>query len=139
AGRSPSAQRAMFIARSVGWALNALANPPANRLIPLDNNDYPDDAHEQDLLLRLSHRSGMILSSAELVSLVHPPSASVRIEKLVRESGKTRAAPAIATGLDYVLGQNAHAGKTADVGLSEDQRSRHIYIIGASGTGKSTL
>ena len=73
----------MLIARSVGWALNALANPPSNRLIPQSNDDYPDSIHEQDLLRRLTHRSGMILSSAELVSLVHPPSSSVRIEKLV--------------------------------------------------------
>ncbi len=139
AGRSPSPERAMLIARSVGWALNTLANPPANRLIPLANDDYPDNVHERDLLRRLTHRSGMILSSAELVSLVHPPSASVRIEKLVREAGRTRAAPAIATGQPYVLGLNAHAGKSAEVSLSEDQRSRHLYVIGASGTGKSTL
>lgn len=139
AGRSPSPQRAMLVARSIGWALNALANPPANRLVPLDNDEYPDDVHELDLLRRATHRSGMILSSSELVSLVHPPSASVRIEKLVRETGKTRAAPAIATGHDCVLGVNAHAGKIVDVSLSEDQRLRHLYVIGASGTGKSTL
>jgi GTPase SAR1 family protein len=81
----------------------------------------------------------MILSSSELVSLVHPPSSSVRIEKLVRESGKTRAAPGVATGHDYVLGTNAHAGKSVEVSLNEEQRSRHVYVVGASGTGKSTL
>jgi hypothetical protein len=139
AGRSSSPQRAMLIARSIGWALNALANPPGNRLIPLANDDYPDDVHELDLLRRTTHRSGMILSSSELVSLVHPPSSSVRIEKLVREWGKTRAAPSLATGHDYVLGTNTHAGRTIEVALSDDQRSRHLYLVGASGTGKSTL
>lgn len=139
AGRSPSPQRAMLIARSIGWALNALANPPANRLVPLDNEDYPEDVHELDLLTRATHRSGMILSSSELVSLVHPPSSSVRIEKLVRESGKTRLAPALATGHEYVLGANTHGGRVTDVSLSEDQRSRHMYVVGASGTGKSTM
>src|SRR5262249_24486611 len=53
--------------------------------------------------------------------------------------GKTRPAPAIARGHDYVLGSNAHAGREEEVSLSEDQRSRHLYVIGASGTGKSTL
>jgi hypothetical protein len=139
AAHSASPERAMLIARSIGWALNALANPPVNRLIPLDNDDYPDDVHEADLLRRSTHRSGMILSSSELVSLVHPPSSSVRIEKLVRETGKTRPASATATGHDYVLGSNAHAGRLAEVSLSEDQRSRHMYVVGASGTGKSTM
>jgi hypothetical protein len=93
AGRSTSPERAMLIARSIGWSLNVLANPPGNRLIPLANDGYPDNIHEQDLLLRCSHRSGTILSSSELASLVHPPSSSVRIEKLIRAAGKTRAAP----------------------------------------------
>ncbi|MCC6348384.1 MAG: type IV secretory system conjugative DNA transfer family protein [Candidatus Eisenbacteria bacterium] len=137
--RSPDPQRAMLLARSVGWALNALTNPPANRLVPLANDDYPDEFHEQDLLRRLTRRSGMLLSCAELVSLVHPPSATVRLEKLVRESGKTRMAPAVATNHDYVLGTNMHAGKSTPVALSDDQRSRHLYVVGASGTGKSTL
>lgn len=139
AGCSSSPQRAMLVARSIGWALNTLANPPVNRLIPLSNDDYPDDVHESDLLERSSHRSGMILSSSELVSLVHPPSSSVRIEKLVRETGKTRPAPGTATGHDYVLGTNAHGGRMTEVSLSEDQRSRHMYVVGASGTGKSTM
>jgi len=139
AGRSPSPGRAMLIARSVGWALNVLANPPGNRLIPLANGGYPDAIHERDLLLRQTHRSGMILSSAELASLVHPPSASVQIEKLIRTAGKTRAAPAIAAGYGYVLGTNTHAARSVEVSLSEDQRSRHLYCVGASGTGKSTL
>src|SRR5205823_4196864 len=36
-------------------------------------------------------------------------------------------------------GTNTHAGSTSQVSLSEDQRSRHMYVVGASGTGKSTL
>lgn len=139
AGRSPEPGRAKLIARSVGWALNSLANPPGNRLIPLTNTDYPDDAHEADFLERRTRRSGMILSSSELVSLVHPPSASVHVEKLIREAKKTRAAPAIAADPGYVLGTNVHSGKSVEVGLNPEQRSRHMYIIGASGTGKSTL
>ena len=81
----------------------------------------------------------MLLNSDELLSLVHLPSASVRSEKLVRETKKTKAAPASATGHRFILGENNHQGKTAPVGLSSDQRTRHTYVIGGSGTGKSTL
>src|SRR5271155_3608743 len=38
-----------------------------------------------------------------------------------------------------VLGENIHAGKSLTVALSPEQRVRHCHIIGASGTGKSTL
>ncbi|MBI1818649.1 MAG: ATP-binding protein [Deltaproteobacteria bacterium] len=81
----------------------------------------------------------MILNTEELVSLVHPPSASVRLAKLERERRKTKAAPATVIGHELVLGENRHAGKTMTVTLNAEQRSRHAYLIGASGTGKSTL
>ena len=35
--------------------------------------------------------------------------------------------------------ENDHAGKTVRVTQSPEQRVRHTYLIGASGTGKSTL
>ncbi|HEY1903070.1 MAG TPA: helix-turn-helix domain-containing protein [Terracidiphilus sp.] len=37
------------------------------------------------------------------------------------------------------MGENSHAGQTTPVTLSAEQRSQHCYMIGASGTGKSTL
>src|SRR5205823_3869006 len=37
------------------------------------------------------------------------------------------------------LGNNLHAGKSVEVRLLPDERVRHCHIIGASGTGKSTL
>ena len=38
-----------------------------------------------------------------------------------------------------MLGTNEHDGETRRVSLSTEARLRHSYIIGASGTGKSTL
>src|SRR5207253_6134516 len=83
AAQATTPERALMIARSIGWGLNTLANPPANRLIPLSNDNYPDHLHLTDLLQRTTHRSGMLLSSSELVSLVHPPTASVQVEQLM--------------------------------------------------------
>lgn len=137
--KSHSRDGAWRIAKSLGGALAQFASPTSNEFIPLENDGYPDDGHEADLLERRSRRSGMLLNSEELVSLVHLPSVSVRAEKLVRETEKTKAAPQIATGQQLVLGENVHAGETRVVSLSPDQRVRHTYLIGASGTGKSTL
>jgi len=81
----------------------------------------------------------MLLNSDELISLVHLPSESVRAPKLKRETKKTKVAPSIAQGNSLVLGENIHVRKTVAVSISADQRTRHMYVIGASGTGKSTL
>jgi Helicase HerA, central domain/TraM recognition site of TraD and TraG len=139
AAQSPEQLRARELVRAIGAALTPLAAPGSNELIPLTNRDYDFELHEEDLLLRRTHRSGMILNSAELVSLVHPPSASVRAEKLARESRKTKAAPPITQGHALVLGENTHQGRTTLVTVGTEQRLRHTHIVGATGTGKSTL
>ncbi|MBX3024671.1 type IV secretion system DNA-binding domain-containing protein [bacterium] len=131
--------RAEKLMRGLARALGQFADPTSNGLIPLTNDNYAHEAHERDLLHRHSHRSGMILNTEELVGLVHPPSASIRLAKLDRERRKTKAAPATVVGHELLLGENRHAGKAMPVTLSAEQRSRHIYLIGASGTGKSTL
>jgi hypothetical protein len=139
AGQSPTASRAWEIARTLAGGLSQLSNPPSNELIPLSNDGYDDAMHAEDVYYRQSRRSGMLLNSAELISLVHPPSISVRAIKLRRELKKSRAAPAIAMGQQFVLGQNIHQGQETLVTLSPDHRLRHMHIIGSTGTGKSTL
>ena len=137
--RSDQPQRAESIARGLSAALSSLSEPSANQLVPLEHLEL--EFHEVclDTINRRIRHSGMILNSAELVSLVHVPSPSVQTPKLRRETRKTKAAPAIACGHDLVLGTNEHNTQRRSVTLSNDQRVRHMHVIGASGTGKSTL
>lgn len=139
ATQSASPQRCWQIVKAFGGALAQFDNPASNELIALSNDDYPEIDHEIDVLARSTHRSGMILNAEELVSFVHLPSSSVRSDKLKRHAKKTKAAPGIANGQSLLLGENRHGGITRPVGLSLEQRTRHLYTIGASGTGKSTL
>jgi len=138
-GQSPSSSRAWEIARALAGGITLLSSPKSNELIPLSNDGYDDDMHVEDVYYRQSRRSGTLLNSEELVSLVHPPSVSVRAAKLRRELKKTKAAPEIASGGQFVLGENIHQGQTTLVSLTPEQRLRHMHIIGATGTGKSTL
>lgn len=139
AAKSDDERAAGRIVRSIASGLPQLANPLGNELIPLSNDGYNEGYHEQALLRRLSFRCGMILNQDELVSLVHPPSTGVRTEKLVRDAESTKAAPSLAIGHALTLGANEHQGETHQVTLSNDQRTRHLHLIGSSGSGKSTL
>jgi len=139
AAQSPHYGRAWTIAKALGAGLAQFADPPSNELIPLSDDQYPAAEHETDLVLRQARRSGMLLNSEELVSLVHVPSASLRVPKVAREMKKTKAAPSTAAGRDLVLGENLHAGRTTPVTLGTEERMQHTHVIGASGTGKSTL
>ena len=138
-GYSNSEQRAWEIARGFAGGLVQLADPHSNELIPLTNDSYDQAEHIEDVLRRTSHRSGMILNSCELAMLVHPPSASIRSTKLRRYFTKTRPAPTSVNGHDLVLGENLHRGEITKVSLDIRQRLNHMHMIGATGTGKSTL
>jgi len=132
-------ERMLQLARDLAGSLRVFTHPNGNKLIPLKNDDYPSEDHIEDVLQRQSRRSGMILNSDELIGFVHLPSSAVRSPVFQRQTTKTKAAPMIARHGNALLGNNDHAGQTVEVRLSPEQRTRHCHIIGASGTGKSTL
>jgi hypothetical protein len=140
AAKGKTFERVLQVASDLAGSLKVFAHPQGNELIPLINDDYPFTEHIEDVLRRQSRRSGMILNSDELIGFVHLPSSAVRTPVFQRQTTKTKAAPLItrhANGL--LLGYNEHAGETIEVRLSPEQRVHHTHIIGASGTGKSTL
>lgn len=137
---APTHEAAAVVGRRLAVAVSASMRSPANELLSLSLTPELADIELRDLLDRTTHRSGILLSLSELLTLVHPPSASVRAPTLRRLSSRTRTAPErFAQNTDFILGTNEHEGETRRIGLSVEDRLRHTYVVGASGTGKSTL
>lgn len=84
----------------------------------------------------------MLLSAGEIGALYHfPYTKSVRTEDLIKS--KSRELPAPLTlknnlGLDTVFATNRYGNTETPIGLTDDERSRHMYLIGQTGSGKST-
>jgi DNA helicase HerA-like ATPase len=91
----------------------------------------------------LSQRSGLILAASELASLYHfPPERLGRTDNLIASLSKTLPAPvSLKSGreLAVILGENQHHGIATPIGLSEAERERHVFIIGGTGNGKTTM
>ncbi len=137
--KSGSFEEAWEILRGLARALRVFSNPEGNELVPLANDDYPAEAHLEDVLRRQTRRSGMLLNADELAGFVHLPSPAVRTARFQRQSKTSKAPPKSLSPVGVLLGTNLHAGKTTPVRLSAEQRTRHMHVIGASGTGKSTF
>jgi hypothetical protein len=140
AAQAESFERAAIIVQNMARALHTFARADNNHLIPLTNDDYQFKAHEEDLLNRQSHRSGMLLNREELCGFAHLPGDEVRSPELRRQSTRTKAAPSsvlFPTGI--LFGCNEHAGRSTEVRMTAEQRVRHTHILGATGQGKSTL
>ncbi len=84
-----------------------------------------------------------IFSTSELASLFHfPNSQSAKTENIVKSLSKSLPAPVSLknnTELSILLGENHHQGTMTPIGLTEAERERHLYIIGGTGNGKTTL
>lgn len=134
-----SIERAWEIIADLAAPLSGLSTQGSNFLVPLNNDTYAAHDHEKDILSRQTRRSGMVLNMEEVIPLLTPPTTSTS-RKLRRETKQTNPVPEKLTHAGALcLGGNTHAGKTKEVFLSSENRVRHMHVIGASGTGKSTL
>lgn len=88
-------------------------------------------------------KASNIFSASELSSLFHfPHSVTAKTENVVKSLSRTLPAPVSlknGTRLDIRLGKNEHHGSETAIGLTEDERQRHVYIIGGTGNGKTTM
>jgi len=84
-------------------------------------------------------KQAMILNVEELASLFHLPASSTEIPKIKWLKNKEAPAPVNLPKSGVLIGESVFRGEHKAVYLAEDDRRRHIYIVGQTGTGKSTL
>jgi hypothetical protein len=135
-GQSTTDEKAYAISERISMALLQTAYSSSNTLIPLTG--YDPELFLSDILWRRSHRTGMILNAKELATFVHYPFTAAS-KKLERDLRKTKPAPRIAEGHDFILGRNIHQGNERIPTLNTSLRLKHMHVIGATGTGKSTF
>ena len=80
-----------------------------------------------------------ILSTEELATLYHLPNKSVETPHIFWVRAKRAPAPAQVPKEGLYLGKSSYRGVTRPVYIGDDDRMRHIYIIGKTGEGKSEL
>ena len=91
----------------------------------------------------LSFTKTSILSISEVSGIYHFPFTGItNTENLVKSHSKTLSAPlSLKKGrkMDVTFGNNHYGGTTTLIGLTEEERETHMYIIGRTGSGKTTM
>ena len=90
----------------------------------------------------LARNSGVFSASeiAELYHVAHTEAA--KTENIVRSLSKTLPAPISLKGaadFDVVIGRNVHHGAETLIGLTAAERQKHVYVLGGTGNGKTTM
>ncbi|MBU1000063.1 DUF87 domain-containing protein [Patescibacteria group bacterium] len=80
-----------------------------------------------------------VLTPDELASIFHFPNKSIETPYISWLSSKRAPAPEKIPSSGLFLGRSVFRGVDRPVYLSEDDRRKHMYIIGRTGTGKSEL
>lgn len=95
-----------------------------------------------DYILRIfpQHKKHNVLNSVELATLFHfPDQRSIPTSQLERQDSKQVDGPRNMSEEGLLLGYNIFRGAKKKVYLSTQDRQRHMYAVGQTGTGKSTF
>lgn len=83
---------------------------------------------------------GTILNSVEMATLFHlPDQKNIPTSQLQRQATKQVDGPHQLLDEGFLLGYNVFRGVKKEIRLATNDRRRHTYIIGQTGTGKSKL
>lgn len=85
-----------------------------------------------------THES-MVLSSEELASIFHLPIAASGVPRIAWLSSREVAPPPSFASSGVIIGESLFRGEHKIVQFSDDDRRRHLYLVGQTGTGKSHL
>lgn len=136
---------------SIRKAIGSFDDPPYQALEARPNFPYMLRGPYRRFLFKhrlpaLLDRNSCILSAAELSALYHlPNSESAKTEGVATALSRTLAVPTAVKrlgetgGFDVILGRNNHLGASTAIGMTAAERAHHLYIIGATGTGKTTM
>jgi len=85
----------------------------------------------------LFNNTAMILNSEELATIFHFPNKTVETHHINWLNAKNAPAPNEIPSEGLYMGQSFYRGQERPVYMSLQDRQRHMYIVGKTGTGKS--
>ncbi len=94
----------------------------------------------RSLIFRIPRpKTASALSTTELTSLFHFPLPTTATPNIQWRGAKNAPVPTDMPTEGMLLGHNVYRGINTPVYLQSDDRRRHLYLIGQTGTGKTTL
>ncbi|MGE5392842.1 MAG: type IV secretory system conjugative DNA transfer family protein [Candidatus Saccharibacteria bacterium] len=92
-----------------------------------------------DYVFRIFRQNDLILNTEELASLWHLPTRFMETPNVKWQHAKTAPPPHNVPTEGLQLGRSVYRGVETKIFMQRDDRRRHAYIIGRTGTGKTEL
>ena len=81
----------------------------------------------------------IVMNSEEVTSVFHFPTPFTKVPKVKYLRAKQLPAPPDLSKSGTLLGENMYRGEKKEIYISDDDRHRHLYIVGQTGTGKTNF
>lgn len=121
-------------------AFNQFGNTQGNRLQFVRAAGRRAQSVFDDFSFRLPDSAALPLSLRELTTMYHFPPSGIASSPHLKQARFTHApAPMGLPQAGALLGINTYRGQETLIRLSPEDRLRHLYIIGQTGTGKTGL
>lgn len=133
-------ERAESIARSLATPFQTFALEGVNSLksVDMQGSAFSDFVYRFSFRL-LSEQQTVILSSEELASFFHFPNTPLESSNVKVLKSREHPAPVEMPSVGLLLGKNIYRGEERAIRMTDDDRRRHLYIIGQTGTGKTAF
>jgi hypothetical protein len=133
-------ERAEMILASMENAFVQFEDSSLNKFVAIRNKTKNAHKIAYDYIFRnFSDNHRMILDTEELASIFHFPISTTETPKINWLKSRIAPPPTDIPKEGLVVGFSDFRGSKTEMRLSEDDRRRHLYIIGQTGTGKSTF
>ena len=137
----PNLQKAESLLNQIESILPQLANPKGNSLSLKKLSGKEEEKEIFDFSFRnFRDKNKLILSTLELATLAHlPTSQMIETTKIKRTRSRTAQPPLELPQQGLVLGNSLYRGQEKPVRMLLSDRFRHMYVIGQTGTGKTSF
>jgi hypothetical protein len=134
---SPTQEQAEILFHNVASSFDQFDDPDLNAFIPKVSKP------KKELVSLVYHyfdpRERLILNTEEVTSIFHLPNQFIETPNIRWLGAKQAPAPDNLPAEGVLLGKNVYRGIERDVHLTPEDRRRHLYVIGKTGTGKTTF
>ncbi|MBI3632108.1 MAG: type IV secretion system DNA-binding domain-containing protein [Candidatus Vogelbacteria bacterium] len=123
---------------SLAGSFSQFGAPVRNDLqvVKVDKRNYKKSLFDYSFRV-FNPQQEMVLNTEEIASIFHLPTYSTDVPRITWLKVKEAPPPENLPKEGIVLGHSMYRGDERFVRMTDDDRRRHLYIIGQTGTGKS--
>ena len=136
---APSEHQADEIVNGVAAGFSQFFESPDHNELVLSTPKRARQFIHRFLFREFASDTSMILNVEEIASLFHFPTPFTEIPKLHELRAKQAPPPPLLPKEGTLIGESRYRDEIKPIYITDEDRRRHVYVVGQTGTGKSTL